>query len=180
MDVLLSLLSESDSELLSGEKILFFFNVFASAFVVLGIVFEIAFDLAPVAALGGNCLALASTAAAFLGLVDRLLGGAGFGVGGLGISSSLDEDGLGLDERLGFGSSAGFGSSTGAGLGDLGAGAGGTAGISDVEDSESELLDPDPELVDEVPLVLESDVEPELLSVLLLLTCNRKITCIDQ
>lgn len=44
------------------------------------------------------------------------------------------------------------------------------AGTSEVDDSESELLDPEPELVDDVPLLLESEVDPELLSVLLLLT----------
>lgn len=49
-------------------------------------------------------------------------------------------------------------------------GAGGAvgAGVSDVDDSESELEEADPEL-DELPLLLESEEDPELLSELLLL-----------
>lgn len=44
------------------------------------------------------------------------------------------------------------------------------AGVSEVEESESELLEADPELVEVLPLLLESEEDPELLSVLLLLT----------
>lgn len=165
LDVLLSLLSVSDSELLSGEKMLFFFSEFASILFAFGIVFDIALDFAPVVILGTAGCFLTSTDAAFLDLIDRRLGGIGFGVSGFGTSSSLDEETFaGL---WGFGSSF-AGSSTGGGTGDLGGGT--VAGTSEVDDSESELLDPEPELVDDVPLLLESEVDPELLSVLLLLT----------
>lgn len=99
---------------------------------------------------------------------QRLLGGAGFGLAGLAASSSLDEETFTLDGLRGFGSSFFLVSSVF--VGDLGAGgAVVVAGVSEVEDSESELLEPDPELVEELPLLLESEVDPELLSVLLLL-----------
>lgn len=172
LDVLLSLPSDSDSELLSGENILFFFKEL-SGLEVFGIVFDIAFDLAPGVARGVEGFTLASTDAAFFIFVDRRLGGIGLGVAGFGGSSSLDDEAFDFAGGCDLGSSFFFGSSsgTGFGLGDFGAG-GTVAGVSEVDDSESELLDPDPELVDEVPLLLESEVEPELLSVLLLLTCN--------
>lgn len=167
LGLLEDLLSDSDSELLSGEKMLFFFvwSFFACCLVM---VFGIGLTgLAPAAALAG--FPLTSTLAADLALVeDRLRGGAGLGGSGLGASSSLDDD-IFLLACLGFGSSFFFCGSSSGFAGDLGAGWA-AAGVSDVEDSESELLEPDPELVDELPLLLESDVDPELLSVLLLLT----------
>lgn len=108
-------------------------------------------------------------AGCLLGLADpRLLGGDGLSILGIS-SSSLDDETFSFDRRL-FGSSLFMGSSIIAG-GDLGMGMLMTAtGVSEADDSVSELLEPEPELVEEVPLLLESDVEPELLSVLLLLT----------
>lgn len=167
------LLSDSDSELLSGENILFFFNAPVSGFgCAFGIVFGMGLGVfAPEVALWA-VFPLASTAAADLGFAEiRLRGGAGFGLAGLGASSSLEEDTLAFEGLRGFGSSFFFTSSTFGG--DFGAGVllvVVVAGVSEVEDSESELLDADPELVDVLPLLLESDEDPELLSVLLLLT----------
>lgn len=119
---------------------------------------------------------LASTLAAFLGLLAEhlLLGGNGLGLGNLGISSSLDEDGLSLlDGLLGFGSSFFLGSSAGL-AGDFGIGMDASAVASDADESESELLEPDPELVVELPLLLVSDDDPELVSVLVFITYNKK------
>lgn len=101
----------------------------------------------------------------------RLLGGAAFGLAGLGGSSSLDEDIFAFEGLLGFGSSFFFTSSIL--IGDFGAGVVFVvvvAGVSEVDESESELLEADPELVEVLPLLLESEEDPELLSVLLLLT----------
>lgn len=96
-------------------------------------------------------------------------------IGGSGISilskssSSLDDETFTFDRHL-VGSSLFLSSSVFKG-GDLGNGMLLTAtGISEADDSESELLDRELELVEELPLLLESDVDPELLSVLLLLT----------
>lgn len=169
------LLSDSDSELLSGENILFFFNapgsVFGGAF---GIVFGIGLGVLAPAGILWTDFPLASTAAADFGFAEiRLLGGAGFGLVGFGASSSLEEDILAFEGLLGFGSSFFLTSSTF--CGDFGAVVlfvVVVAGVSEVEDSESELLEADPELVDVLPLLLESEEEPELLSVLLLLTLN--------
>lgn len=163
------LLSDSDSELLSGEKILFFLEV--SDLEAFCIVFGIGFGvLAPAGTLGP--LPLASTAAADLGFAEhRLRGAAGFCSTTFGVSSSLDEDGLGfVDGLLGLGSSFFLGSSLLVLTGDFGGCTALAAGVSEVDDSESELLEPEPELVDELPLLLESDVDPELLSVLVLFT----------
>lgn len=102
---------------------------------------------------------------------QRLLGGCVFGLTTFGVSSSLDEDILFVFEGLlCLGSSFFFGSST-VFVGDFGGGAGVAlvGGVSDTEDSESELEEPEPELVEELPLLLESDEDPELLSLLLLL-----------
>lgn len=98
-------------------------------------------------------------------------------------SPSLDDDGLGFAESLRAFSSffllllllillllAVVSSTLFCLDGDLEAGGTVVTGLSEVDDSESELLDPDPELVDELPLLLESEEDPELLSVLLLLT----------
>lgn len=117
----------------------------------------------------------ASTLAAFLGLAEPLLlGGKGLGLGILGISSSLDEDALGLiDGLLGLGSSF-FLDSSGGLTGDFGTGMSATTGGSEADESESELLEPDPELVVELPLLLVSDDDPELLSVLVFITYNKQ------
>lgn len=168
------LLSDSDSELLSGEKMLFFLEVEeVSDFAVLaGVLAPVFGVLAPPEALG-VALPLARTLAADFGFAEqRLRGGKAFGLAALGASSSLEDEILAFDDLLGFGSSFFFGSSTGAGfVGDFGGSAGAlvVAGVSEVDDSESELVDPDPELVEELTLLLESDEDPELLSVLLLL-----------
>lgn len=165
------LLSDSDSELLSGEKILFFFNAPVSGFGgAFCIVFGIGFGVFAPDGILCAVLPLARTAAADFGFADiRLLGGAGLGLVGFGVSSSLDEETLAFDGLLGFGSSFFFTSSVF--WGDFGAGVVlVVAGVSEVEDSESELLEPDPELVEVLPLLLESEEDPELLSVLLLLT----------
>lgn len=164
---LLEDLSDSDSELLSGENILFFFDVLVSAF-GFGAVLPVGLGVfAP--ALRGTVLPLASTVATVFGLAEhRLLGGKGLGLTSFGVSSSLDDITFTLDGLLGFCSSFFLGSSTF--VGDFGAGVVVVAGVSEVEDSESELLDADPELVDELSLLLESELDPELLSELLLLT----------
>lgn len=155
------LLSTSDSELLSGENMLFFlydpesdlfdFGTFELCLGVFepGLPLESeeevdVFDLAEALLLGGN------------------------GLAGFGASSSLDDDIFTLDGLLCFGSSFSLGSS--GSVGDLGGGTVVVAGVSDVEESESELLDPDPEVEEELALLLESEVDSELLSVLLLLT----------
>lgn len=173
------LLSDSDSELLSGEKILFFFwsDFVAGLDAVLGAGLVV---LAPPDDRGAG-LPLARTIAAALGLAEqRLLGGKGFGSTTFGVSSSLDDDILFVfDGRLCFGSSFFLGSSAGGLAGDFGAAAGVAVvacGVSDAEDSESELDEPDPELLDELPLLLESEVEPELLSVLLWLVTYKERT----
>lgn len=163
------LLSDSDSELLSGEKILFFLDV--SDLFAFCIVFGIGLGvLAPGGTLGP--LPLARTAAADLGLAEHLLrGGAGFCSTTFGVSSSLDEEGFGfVDGLLGLGSSFFLGSSVVVLTGDFGVATALVAGVSEADDSESELLDPEPELVEELPLLLESEVDPELLSVLVLFT----------
>lgn len=171
LGLLEDLLSDSDSELLSGENMLFFFW---SDFVVgLDAVLAAGFGvLAPLEARGAG-LPLARTAAADLGLVEqRLLEGNVLASTTFGVSSSLDDEILFvLDGLLCFGSSFFFGSSVVGLVGDLGAGAGPVVvgGVSDADDSESELEEPEPELLDEDPLLLESEVDPELLSVLLLL-----------
>lgn len=164
---LFDLLSDSDSELLSGENILFFFEVFASVCGFVG-AFPLGFGVfAPLDL--GVVLPLARTVAADFGFAEqRLRGGFGFGLSTFGASSSLDEETLTLEGLLGLGSSFFLGSSGFAG--EFGAGAVAAAGGSEFEESESELLDPDPELVVELPLLLESEVDPELLSELLLLT----------
>lgn len=172
------LLSDSDSELLSGENILFFFNEFSNLGAGLVDDFATGFGVLAPNTDRGTFLPLASTLAAFLGLAEHLLlGGKGLGLATLGISSSLDEDGLSLDEGLlGFGSSFFLGSSTGLG-GDFGIGISASAGGSEADESESELLEPDPELVVELPLLLVSDDDPELVSVLVFITCNKQYYC---
>lgn len=164
------LLSVSDSELLSGENMLFFLCEFVSDFDAFCVTFGAGLGvLAPGGCLFCACFPLTNTAAADLPLVDvRLRGGKVLGLTTLGVSSSLDEDTLSFEGRR-FGSSFFFGSS---GLtGDFGAvWAVAPGGVSELEESESELLEPVPELDEELPLLLESDVDPELLSVLLLLT----------
>lgn len=172
------LLSDSDSELLSGENILFFFNALsdlgADLFELLATGLGV---LAPYADRGTD-LPLASTLAAFLGLAEHLLlGGKGLGLGTLGMSSSLDDDGLTLvDDLLGFGSSFFLGSSV-ALAGDFGIGMDASAGGSVADESESELLEPDPEVVVELPLLLVSDDDPELVSVLVFITYNKQYYC---
>lgn len=159
------LLSDSDSELLSGENILFFFmSVLLAGF---DADFDDGLGVLPPTGRGGG-LPLASTDAAALGLVDPLLrGGKGLGLAGLTVSSSLDEDALAfVDDLLGLASSFFFSVSSVGFAGDFGAVSLAAAGVSEADDSESELLEPDPELVDELPLLLESEEEPELLSVL--------------
>lgn len=172
------LLSDSDSELLSGENILFFFNEFSDLTVGLDEVLATGFGvLAPYTDRGID-LPLASTLAAFLGLAEHLLlGGRGMGLGTLGISSSLDEDGLSfVDGLLGFGSSFLLGSSAGL-AGDFGKGMAESDVGLDTDESESELLEPDPELVVELPLLLVSDDDPELVSVLVFITYNKQYYC---
>lgn len=169
------LLSDSDSELLSGENILFFFNEFSDLDIGFDEVLATGFGVLAPYADRGIFLPFASTLAAFLGLAEHLLlGGKGLGLATLGISSSLDEDGLSLLEGLlGFGSSFFLGSSAGL-AGDFGIGMVARAGGSDADESESELLEPDPELVVELPLLLVSDDDPELVSVLVFITCNNE------
>lgn len=160
------LLSVSDSELLSGENMLFFLCDPESDLLDLSTVLEFCLGvLAPAGNLGA-VLPFDTDVAVVLDLAEARLRG-GNGLAGLGASSSLDDEILTFDGLLCLGSSFFLGSS--GFVGDFGGGAV-VAGVSEVDDSESELLDPDPELEDELPLLLESDVEPELLSVLLLLT----------
>lgn len=164
------LLSDSDSELLSGEKMLFFFNALESRVSGFGFdpVFTAGFGVLAPEDLSA-VLPLASTIATVLGFAEqRLLGGKVFGLSNFGTSSSLEDEALDLVVVSGLSSS--FFSGSLALVGDLGAGAVEVTGVSEVDDSESELLDPEPELVDVLSLLLESDEEPELLSVLLLLT----------
>lgn len=171
------LLSVSDSELLSGENILFFFNKLSDLIAGLDKVLGIGLGVLAPDIVRCMDLPLASTLAAFLGLAEHLLlGGKDIGLCSLGMSSSLDEDGLGLVDGLrGFGSSFFLGSSKGlAGLGDFGMGMSAKAGGSEADESESELLELDPELVEELPLLLVSDDDPELLSVLVFITYNKQ------
>lgn len=174
--------SESDSELLSGEKMLFFFRAWPPDFeFVGGLELDLGADLLllSVDERGAALVCLDVTVAvAFDFADDRLLGGAVLAGGGLGVSSSLEEEILvTVEGRLLFSSFflvcwllVLVSSSLVCFAGDLGpALEAGAAGVSDVDESESELLEPDPELDDELPLLLESEDDPELLSELLLL-----------
>lgn len=168
------LLSVSDSELLSGENMLFFFDTPSSE-----VDFEDALLVTVDEDLGvfdpelrSAVFPLAKTVAAVFGLAEqRLRGGNGLGLTTFGLSSSLEDDTLTFDSRLGFSSSFGW-ASTSTFIGDLGTGDLGAVivGMSEVEESESELLEAEAELVDELALLLESVVVLELLSELLLLT----------
>lgn len=130
---------------------------------------------------GVSLLCLGVTVAVVLGLADdRLRGGIVLLFSILtGTSSSLEDEGLGLLVNRGAFSSFFLEFVVESSVlfcfdGDFGgAEAVLVAGVSEVDDSESELLEPDPDVVDDVPLLLESDEDPELLSVLLLLTCKQ-------
>lgn len=165
--LLIDLLSESDSELLSGENILFFFKELVSV-----LDFEDAFDddfgvLEP--ELLDIDFPLARTITAGLGFAEPLLlGGKGMGPTNLGVSSSLEDEPFPFEDLPVIVPSFLLLSSVL--VGDFGTGILLATGVSDVEESESELLDADPELDEELSLLLESEDDPELLSVLLLLT----------
>lgn len=163
------LLSDSDSELLSGENILFFFTV-VSDFDDFDVDLDAGLDVfAPADTLDAD-LPLARTKAADFNFVERLLGGKDFGLLVFGASSSLDDETLAFEGRLCLGSSFFLVSSEGGVAGDFGAVVVVAAGVPEVDESESELDESESELVDELRLLLESDEDSELLSVLLLLT----------